>query len=478
MTDDVNVSGPPGGPAGPRQGRARLLAAAALGAALVLVGVGVGVLVARGGDSPGAADRGTGSPVVSAAPSTDSSGGTSGGKGGAGKGGGGKGGGLGPVVYVSPKGEGNRSGAGWDTAASLQELTGLLRRAGPGTQVWLRGDQGDYSTGKPISITAAGSQESPIVIKGVDAKGGAGATPMLVGSRSDPWTPTGEQGKEVFTLTRGSGHVHFENLDFRNQGNGCFRLGADLADVSISRVRAGNVRRFLENFAAGDETSATVTGLVVRDVQVRGYSRAFARIQYDSSGLLFEDVLGDSQGQDGDPFAQGVELGDTVHDAVFRRASMNGSVDTTNDYWNGDGFSAENKTHDITFEDSSAAGNTDAGFDIKSQSATLTRVTATDNKRNYRFWGGITVSGCTGADPRKRGGSGTQDQVHATMGAKVTMTGCTFTDSSPDTTVFDVDGTASLVVDGARVRHAAAGRLEAVVDTGSLRRDRVDVQVS
>jgi hypothetical protein len=116
-----------------------------------------------------------------------------------------------------------------------------------------------------------------------------------------------------------------------------------------------------------------------------------------------------------------------------------------NEYWNGDGFATEGETHDIRFEDTSASGNTDAGYDLKSNNTVMVGATATDNKRNFRFWGqNVTVEGCVGSAPRSRGGSGSQAQVWAGKSAVVTMTGCEFRDMAANTVVFHLEDQASV----------------------------------
>jgi hypothetical protein len=237
-----------------------------------------------------------------------------------------------------------------------------------------------------------------------------------------------------------------------------------------------NVRRFIEDLAATSGTTATISGLSVKNVSAVGFSRAFARIQYDSHGLRFQDVVGDSHGQDGDPFAQGVDLRDTVHDAEFKNVTMANAISTYGRYWDGDGFSAEPGTYDIHLEDTRASGNTDAGYDLMSRSATLINVTADDNKRNFRVWGAITVKGCTGTNPRQRGGAGTQAQVQATNGATARFERCRFSDDDPHTIVFDLDETADLTVSNSTVHHAGAGRLHTVAAEARLRTDALAVE--
>lgn len=378
------------------------------------------------------------------------------------------------VVRIAPAATGQGAGDSWSEAAPLSALPVLLSKASPGTEFWLLADAGPYRLSGPMELTNGGTRGEPVVVRGVDRDGGPMAA-ELVGTRSEPYSPDGEPGKEAFRLLAGADHLVFQDLGFRNIGNGCFRVGSDVAGLTIRRVTATNVRRFIENHVSGDEETATISGLTVSDVTATGFSRAFARIQYDSHDLLFEDVSGDSEGQDGDPFAQGIQLAGTTHGAVFRDVSMINAVSTFGEYWNGDGFSAEKETYDLRFERTYAAGNTDAGYDLKSRSTTLVDATASDNKRNFRFWGEITVESCVGEEPRKRGGTGTQAQVHATREAVVALRDCEFSDSDSETIVFDVDGHAFLDVTSTTVVHAPEGRLETVESNADLMKSSVSV---
>jgi hypothetical protein len=340
------------------------------------------------------------------------------------------------IVYITPAGEGRRDGSSWSHAATLSRLPTLLAKAGPGGKIYIRADLGAYETQEAISINGGGTPGRPITVMGVDGA----ERPMkaqIVGTRSDPYRPDGAPGREVFRLTRGANHLHFAHLSFRNQGNGCFRIVVDIRDLTIEHVHAQNVRRFIENSAGGSARSASVDGLVVRHVEVSGFSKGAMRLQYNSRNVLLEDITGDSERQDGDNFAEGIALEGTVHNVVLRRVTMRNSHDSLHRYWNGDGFVTEENTYRIRFEDTVASGNTDAGYDLKSSDTVLVRAVAEDNKRNFKLWGrGITVLDCVAARPHHRGGTGPQDQVNVLKGADVIMKGCRLTDSDPKTVVF------------------------------------------
>src|SRR5690606_20652627 len=166
-----------------------------------------------------------------------------------------------------------------------------------------------------------------------------------------------------------------------------FRIGADIENLTIRQVDAANVTRFVENNAFPDQATATISGLTVQDVEVAGYSSGAIRLKYDSHDIVLQDVKGDSQGQDGGLYIVGVHLDGTVHDVLIQRVQMdnsfgNGAADR---YWNGDGFATERGVFDVRFEDVSASGNTDAGFDLKSSTTIVVNAFAEGNKRNYRL---------------------------------------------------------------------------------------------
>jgi hypothetical protein len=365
------------------------------------------------------------------------------------------------TLVVTPAGGGTRDGSSWANAGTLADLPKLVKR-GPST-VWIRADLGSYPTSGPVILTARSG--AALTIKGVGPDGRA-AKPLITGTRTTPYAPSGAAGAEVFRLMAGASNLRFESLAFANVGNGAFRIGGDVSGLTLQDITATNVYRFLEDNVSGSATSASITGLTVRDVQVTGFSRSVVRLAYASSDVLLEDVTGDSQRQSGDDFAIGVHLDGSTHDVTLRRVSMANAHNTRTAYWNGDGFATERGVSDVRFEDTSATGNTDAGYDIKSGSTTLVRAKAADNKRNFRFWATDTsVTSCTGAQPRTRGGTGSQDQVWLEGGAQVTMTGCTFTDSSPSSIGFSVGAGAGLTVTGGSVSIAAASTLQ-WVDTG------------
>jgi hypothetical protein len=422
-----------------RRTRRAVLALAAI--AVVLVGL---VVVRTGRESPAPGERSAG-PSTTAVPTTSPTTST--------------------VAYVAPSASGAGDGSTWEDAAALADVPELVSRMPQGGEIWLRADAGPFQVEDALRIDSGGASGSPVVVRGVDA-GGAPAKAVLVGDRTTPYDPEGDPGGDVFSLRGGAAHLVFRDLAFENVGN-VFLAAGDVTGVVISDSSATNVRRFFENAKSDEEDSAVVSDLTIRGVTVTGFSKRFLRLRYSSHDVLVEDVVGDSQQQDGDDFAIGVHLEEEVHDVVLRRVSMSNTRDTLRDYWNGDGFATEADVYDITFEDTSASGNTDAGYDLKSRRTTLVNAVASDNKRNFRVWADdLTARDCQGLDPQKRGGSSSQAQVWLGERAVAELDGCTFRSADPETVVFDLEPDARLVMAGGSIEHA--GKLQNLQDDATV----------
>lgn len=341
------------------------------------------------------------------------------------------------TLHITPTGSGTRDGSSPENAASIWAIDKMIEKAGPGGTVLLYADQGSYDLKSILKINHGGEDGSPVTIKGVDSAG----NPMnaeFSGTRSAAYSPNGATGTDTFRLLDGADHLVFENMSFKNTQN-AFRVGADVKDITIAHMQADNVQRFFEDYHSTAAKSATISGLVIEDVDISGFSKGAIRLQYDTNNVVIRDVHGDSERQDGDNFAIGIHFGGTVHDVLVKSTSMMNATDTIHTYWNGDGFAAEKGVYNLTFEDTYAAGNTDAGYDLKSQNTVLIRAVAEDNNRNFRVWGdGVTIIDSQSLDPNHRGGSGGQAHVHLASNSHVTIVNSVFIDNDAKTIAIDL----------------------------------------
>jgi hypothetical protein len=349
------------------------------------------------------------------------------------------------VRYIRPMGSGNRSGTDLQNAARFEDINDMIRLVGPGGTVHLLADAGPYRVIGPFAIWHGGAAGKPVKVVGVDSTG-APASAHITGARTSPY-PTTQQafvamnrGSDVFRLKPGADHLHFSFLNFQNIGNGAFLIQANIMDLTLEDIVATNVTRFFER---DSRIVSSVSGFAVRRVSVQGFSKSAFRLDHNTSNVIMEDVIGDSMRQDFDNFAEGVDLSGKVHDVVFRRCIMRNSQQTRgpDDFWNGDGFTSESDTFNILFEDCVASGNTDAGFDLKSNNVTLLRCASFDNAANFKLWGkdDVVMQECVSEDPRHRGGNQGPRHVTAPWGANILVKDCRFTDQNRDVVVYHTD---------------------------------------
>jgi serralysin len=344
------------------------------------------------------------------------------------------------TLYVSPIGSGLRDGSSIENAATLSSLNQLIQSAGPGGEVLLLADQGAYQQNTQLNISKGGAEGAPVTIRGVDSSGNPMAA-EIVGARPPSWTYGMGEGNELFRLLSGANNLVFEDLATRNFGNGVFRVGADISNLTIRDVDASNVSRFIENYVSGTATSATISGLTVEDVNVTGYSRSAIRLQYDTHDVLIDDVVGDGNCTFGGLYVSGISLDGTAHDVVISDTVMKNNLGqgTASEYWNGDGFSTEGGNYNIRFENTVASGNSDAGYDLKSSDTILVNTASDGNNRNYRFWStSITMEGGISLNPTKYGGNGDTAHVWLGVDAEAVIENLIFADALLPQVLFDM----------------------------------------
>jgi serralysin len=351
------------------------------------------------------------------------------------------------IFYISPAGAGSHSGSSAANAGTIYDLPKFVAAAGPGDEVRLLADKGAYKVTKQITLAAGGAAGAPVTIRGTASDGTAMAA-TIVGTRATGWKPGLSEGVELFRLVGGADHLKFGDLATKNIGNGVFRIGADIGDLTINRVAATNVGRFIENYVSGSAASASVNGLTVEDVTIAGYSRNAIHLKYNSRNVTLRNVVGDSQRQNGGLFVSGVALDGTVHDVLVDHVTMRNNYGrgAAGDYWNGDGFVAERGTYNLTFRDTVATGNADSGYDIKGNNVTMLRASASDNTKNFRLWGAqsVTVTDSVSTNPRYFGGIGKPSHFQLASGANVTLDNFRYSDSST-VKVFDLSNGSNAV---------------------------------
>jgi hypothetical protein len=339
------------------------------------------------------------------------------------------------VHYIAPQGLGRQDGLSLDNAYPISSINSAIANYRENDVIQVAGHLGDYHRDKPVDIKRGGVPGGVVQIGPVP-----NTTPRFTGNRATPYDPEGVVGTDAFRLLDDASYIEVQGFEFEGLAS-AFRLGSPLVDISLSGHKGANVRRFVENFASGDWKQATVVGLTVADVDVRGFSKNAVRLRYDTQDVTLRNVRGDSMHEDGDNFAIGVLLEGSVHAVKLESCVMENALATTDNYWNGDGFTTGPDTYDITFTDTEAAGNADAGYDLKGNAITLERAIAFGNKRNFRVWETSTLDHCIGISPQTQGGSGQVCQLW--LGPKnpaVEVVGTTFFDNDTDVMVVQSEG--------------------------------------
>jgi hypothetical protein len=336
-------------------------------------------------------------------------------------------------AWIAPTGRGTSSGNSYANAAPLSSLASLIASNGSGYYNILADEASNGATA-----------QLPVIIRGVDYLGQA-AKATFQGTRTswtlpaDPETVTDTRGwtdggAEVFRLSNtAASYITFKDLYFKDIGGHTSALSVSsggsttiyasagpIAGLKIVNCEGLNVRRLLDT-----ATGVALNGLEITNTRVVGFSKNCLRIRGDSDGISITDCYFDSGRQDGDNFAQGLQLEETAHNITVLRCSFKNAHDTINAYANGDGISAEANTYNLYVYDTTFSGHTDGGVDIKCATGTVwfERCTFTANKRNIRIWqrtGAVPMYfvDCVSENPWQRvGSSGNPCHVFVTGGA-------------------------------------------------------------
>ncbi|HEY1386003.1 MAG TPA: calcium-binding protein [Dongiaceae bacterium] len=350
------------------------------------------------------------------------------------------------ILYISPTGSGTHSGSSAANAGTLKDLQGFIKKAGPGGEVRLLADKGTYHVTNEVTLSAGGASGAPVTIRGVSSSG-ATMSATFTGTRASTWKPGLANGEELFRLIAGANHLKFTDLTAKNFGDGIFRVAANITDLSVNHVNAANVTRFIETMPSSPATTASVSWLKVENSSVAGYSKNAIRLGYNSNNITISHVTADSMKQDGGLVMAGLMLEGTVHDVLLDHVTMKNNYGhgSSGEYWNGDGFLAERGTYNIKFVDTYASGNTDAGYDIKSNNVTFLRAASTGNTKDFKLWGtNVTMTDSVSTNPKYFGGTGKTSHLFLASGAKVTLDNFAHTDSVGNE-VFDMgDGGSTL----------------------------------
>jgi hypothetical protein len=312
------------------------------------------------------------------------------------------------VRWFSPLGAGTQSGLTPANARPIGHLATQIAAVGAGIY-GLLADQGDYAvtgSGQLVNLTAGGTPNGGVYIRGVNADG-TPAKAKLVGERTaftepaDPETVTDTRAwtpglKECFRFNSGVSWVNIQHLRFEHIGGVTDAVGVNAGVGSAIWLSAGtstgcsfsdleglNVRSLISGNAG-----ASWVDMSVRNVSVVGFSKACIRIRGNSLRISITASALNSARQDGDNFALGIQLEENASYVYIDGCTVKNCHDTVNAYANGDGLSAEATTSFLEVRNCTFEGHTDGGCDLKTASGTVLVEDCVfrGNKRNIRVW--------------------------------------------------------------------------------------------
>jgi len=363
--------------------------------------------------------------------------------------------------HIKPVASGKADGSSWADAAGPDKWSSFTEQLQAGDTLSL--GSGTYQE-LTLSLEKSGTQDAPIVMKGVDTGGGL---PILKGS----WDKQKPGAGPIFlTLQSEAGHIQVKDLRVHNyrsviygrgRNSGLVISGLDVRDTRIALL-------FIGGTSAGKPETGSKK-ILIKDCNFTGFTKSAARFEEGVHEVNLIDCHADAGGKDyatelfhmafmikGDRRKEIDPAQRTPdHDFTFTRCTArNAYNDAGTGYWNGDGFVAEDGVYNITFIDCMAFNNTDGGWDLKADNVVFRGCVSFRNKRNFRIWGTARMENCVSGYPIKLGGSGgaavlgcyTKGVIHVERSTFITEQGVFSIETKDDSTAPRIFMKDSLVV--------------------------------
>lgn len=313
--------------------------------------------------------------------------------------------------YVREGSLGTASGSSYANARSIYDIETWCTSVAPGDSLLFHPLDDFLMPGHGNSplfrIQLAGTKTAPITLRGALPDGGF-AKWHVRGERMRTWNRSHRgsmQGKGLFDIDGDYINIldleaHHMSWVFRSVGSGTARSG-----WNMNRCKFEQVTRVLETKTGSD--GAGLKYSTFRDIDVRGHSKSVFKIQGDSHYVWIIGLDADSQFQDGDNFAAGVQFDGDAHHGYVQRSTFRNIRDTLDDYWNGDGVSAEGSNDYIEVDGCTFLNITDGGVDTKAPHTTIKNSKFYKCKKSVRNWGPTTtIDNIRSFEPTQPGGNG------------------------------------------------------------------------
>jgi hypothetical protein len=307
--------------------------------------------------------------------------------------------------YLTPQGAGSMDGSSWDNAFP-GDLTNGLQRAwdATGPTNTLHVGSGTYTVPQTLSVSTGGSDRfHPKKLVGEDTGGGL---PVFRGN----WSLTNQISRRLIDVLVGVSFWQIQDIRIENYRYPIYARGQNVG-VRILNVNMTNMEDgvYLWGMPSGSGSDPNVAShdVVIKDSNFSNYTKSGTRFRDGTYLVSVINCTADGGGKDNwDPFPDssnnfpisyrvGGSSSFREHDIVFQDVvgRNNYQESPPGGYWNSDGFSVERSAYNVTYIRSKAFGNTDGGWDDKSENPVYIDTVAFGNKRNYRVWSWETAEG-------------------------------------------------------------------------------------
>lgn len=316
------------------------------------------------------------------------------------------------AVYISPSGSGNLSGSDANNAKPASLLQNEIMNLSVGETIYLV--SGTY-TNVNLSIVGSGTAGSPKRIVGLPHPS-TGVLPIFQGTYDVEVPASSTDYLFKFVSYGGAATSHWEFKDFRVASHG-FVFDMPLNGESFTlrqNIVFDNVD--MDNIEDGIRIR-NAEYVTVRNCSIIRHTKKAFRIGFFSRFVTFEDCDTDANGGDDTgfptrsiPVGFGTDSPDgrpIIHDIRLIECSArnNRFIQSSSDYWNGDGFSSERGVYNVTYSRCISMDNHDGGFDDKATNTVYENCIALGNKRGFRIWSAATLINCLSVNNTKWGGN-------------------------------------------------------------------------
>jgi hypothetical protein len=362
------------------------------------------------------------------------------------------------ALWVREGSLGTASGSSFANAKSFNDIESWAPTIAPGTEILFHHLDDYHVPGHGNSpyfrVTLNGTKTARTILRGA-LPDGSPAPWRARGDRAKFWETNirdGGQGKGLFDLdadfvTIQGLQAHHMSWVFRSVGGVGDREG-----IILERSHFEQISRIFETKNGSDAGGLKYS--YFRHITARGHSKQLFKIQQTSHYVWLINIDGDSQSQDGDNFSGGIAFDEDAHHCNVWGSTFRNVKDSTSDYWNGDGVSAEATNSYIEVDECKFFDITDGGVDSKAPNMVIKNSTFVRCKKSVRSWSpSLVIDNIKSFEPTKLGGSGENCHIwHQDAAGPVVTKNSLFVNKETQAPV--------IVADGANGNAGSTGQLE------------------